>query len=176
MIKKILIITLVCCMMTFLMIAGSHEETFACCSRGVSPSGHFGSSPHNGVTLPPPIVPPGFPYRWETSDVVDSFKEKKLAVTEVSTVTKADSSLPAKVKEMSKFSFTLSGEQREGYIFSFEKKKNLLKSQKHYLELNERGELYTWSFVKDNILLVLAGSIPEEKARLYESVLYELEE
>ena len=90
MIKKILIITLVCCMMTFLMIAGGHEETFACCSRGVSPSGHFGSSPHNGVTLPPPMVPPGFPYRWETSDVVDSFKEKKLAVTEVSTVTIAD--------------------------------------------------------------------------------------
>jgi hypothetical protein len=101
MIKKIWMITLVCCMMTFIMIAGGHEETSACC-RGFSPSGSFGSSPHNGVTLPPPMVPPGFPFRWQTSDVVDSFKEKKLAIKEVNTVTKAESSLPAEAKEMNK--------------------------------------------------------------------------
>ncbi|RJO60159.1 hypothetical protein C4544_06075 [candidate division WS5 bacterium] len=54
---------------------------------------------------------------------------------------------------------------------SFELNDNLNKARKYYLELNKKGELYTWSFVKDNILVILPGDIAEAKAKQYKDAL-----
>ncbi len=66
------------------------------------------------------------------------------------------------------------GSDAEVVIHTFNLKNDLKDVQKYFLERNERGEFYTWSFVKDNVLLVLTGTIPEDVARQYENALYSL--
>jgi hypothetical protein len=169
---------------TALILCSYTEKAFACpCggSFGKPSSSALGSSATNGIsaihnfhTIRQPM-PPGFPYKWINKDLIEQFSEDGLEIEKAKPVAEVDyGKIPAKVKEITKFSIPSFGEDKVGYIFSFEKKKNLEKVKKHYLELNKKGELYTWSFVKDNVLLLLSGTISEDKARQYESVLYDL--
>ena len=121
--------------------------------------------------VPPPWFPHGFPNVWSPDDVIKVLNERGLAVSKTSETLQSHDNLPADAKEIVNFSETLSGKEWEGTILSFELKDNLNKVQKYYLDLNETGKLYTWSFQKGNILLVLPGSIAEEKARQYEKAL-----
>ncbi|MEW6599361.1 MAG: hypothetical protein AB1499_00165 [Nitrospirota bacterium] len=129
------------------------------------------------VTAPitvPPQVPPwhphGFPHVWTTEDVINALNERGVEVNNISfEVSGIHDNLPAKAKEIVKFSVSV--EDLEGTILSFEFNENLHKVRKYYLELNKKGELYTWSFLKDNILLVLPGTIEEEKAKKYKKAL-----
>ena len=72
-------------------------------------------------------------------------------------------------------SFDLSlGEGFHGRIETFREEAELKEKQALYLRLNTSGELHTWSFVRDNVLLILPGVIPEVTARNYERALYSL--
>jgi len=139
-------------------------------SPGTSPSWNYNPSP---VTLPPQVpswFSHGFPNVWSTDEVIKTLNENGLEVHKTSVETEPGN-LPAIAKEIVKFSVSLPGEEWEGTILSFELKDNLNKVRNYYLGLNGRGELYTWSFVKGNILLVLPGNIAEEKAKQYKNAL-----
>jgi hypothetical protein len=157
-----------------LIIIGFCEEVFAP-MRGSYPRIRPLKPP---IILPPirPVVPlPQFFNNWSITDVVNSFQGNGLEIGDIRQVTDVDQSfLPARVKEGIKFSIPSVGEEVAGCILSFNDKYNLEKVRKHYLGLNEKGEFYTWTFVKDNILLVLDGRLPESMAREYERALYDL--
>ena len=78
-------------------------------------------------------------------------------------------------KEAVSFDLSSLGKDAGGSINTFKYREDLKDLQKHFLALNEKGELHTWSFVKDNVLLILTGNVPEEIARLYETALAGLE-
>ena len=158
---------------TSFILCGYAEKVFA--RNGSNGGSSAPTVRHIQPNVHPPPMPPGFPYKWGGKDLIKRFTEDGLEIEKAKPVAEVDyGKLPAKVKEITKFSIPSFGEDKVGYIFCFERRKNLGKVKNHYLELNKKGELYTWSFVKDNVLLLLSGAIPEEKARQYESALYNL--
>jgi hypothetical protein len=163
----------ICLVITFILTFGFIGKSFAY-QKFRSP----GSFRH---ITPPMIMPPPRPnifinYKWSPGDIVKAFNENGLEVEKTEPVNKSDySSLPAKAKEAIKFTVPLIGEEGIGCILSFEVKSNMEEIRKHYLDKNKKEELYSWTFVKDNILIVLNGVISEEKARMFERVLNQLD-
>lgn len=178
--------------MTALSLAGGIEEASAgghWTTRTVSTGGARGGgtvryvsvyvrtpSSYIPVTLTHHIAPPGFPYEWFAKDAAESFIKNNLEIDIAST--SKDENMPdaANIKECMKIFVASDGRKHEACILTFEKKEDLEAQQGHYLALNEKGELYNWSFVKDNMLVVLDGSVSEEDARLYEDSLCSLKE
>jgi len=164
---------------TALIAGGFVEKAFAPPGRHGLDTSSISFQGWGYPTAPPivhqPMMPPGFPHKWVTRDVVKSFNENGLEVENVKPVKETENlSLPANTEEAIEFSIPSSGEDVAGCILCFEDKDDMEKVTEHYRELNKEGELYNWSFVKDNILLILKGSLPEEVAREYEKVLYEM--
>ncbi len=168
--KKIILL-MIGVILSILVMSGFFNKAFAH-PRPSSCCGSITRAHLTPVMIMPPPMPPGFPYKWVGDDIITRFNESKLEVEQTELVSEVDYiNLPTNAMEVIKFSIPSFGEDVEGYILSFEKKNDLEKVKKQYLKLNEMGKLYTWSFIKDNIILVMAGIIPEEKARLYENVL-----
>ncbi len=176
------LISAMCVTIILLAAGGVFEKTYAC-RKGCSPSSRSIPANNNGYQMTRnyqqraivPPQPPGFPYSWFNKDVVKSLNDKDVKIEQTAEVQANDyTPLPAKAKETTKFSIPELRGNTDGFIYSFKKKRNLEKIQKHYLKLNKKGKLHTWSFTKDNILLVLRGDLPREKALLFESALNEL--
>lgn len=163
-----------CLLITLFLTIGVIEKAFALGFKGCGSCGAW-----RQITIPI-IMPPPRPsifikYTWSPKDIVKVLNESGLGIEKIDAVNKIDySSLPAKAKEAIKFTSPSVGEQGIGCILSFELKSNMEKIKKHYLEKNEKEELYSWTFAKDNVLVVLNGMIPEEKARMFESALNKL--
>ena len=64
----------------------------------------------------------------------------------------------------------------KGCILEIDKKRNFETVQNYYLNLNENNELHTWSLVKDNILVVIEGTMPEKEIQEYRAVLADMEQ
>lgn len=127
--------------------------------------------------MPSPIPPSFTHYKWTPEDVVNTMLTNGIEINKTGLVTEADySSLPAKAKEAVRFVSPSIGENAIGCILTFERRDDMEKIINHYRELNNKAELYSWTFVKDNALVVLNGLVGEEKARQYESALKRLEE
>lgn len=158
-----------------LLSGGIAGQVFACgCGGGSSasssPSGHSVSP---AVFFYPP--PPGFTEKWFVKDVVGSIDEKGIKLQDVTDTTDVDyRTLPGRASQGVKFSFSSLMKEIKGCILSFEDKDTLEKVQNYFLDLNEKGHYYSWSFVKDNIILILGGTLPEGQARAFESALYDL--
>jgi hypothetical protein len=88
-----------------------------------------------------PMVPPGFPYKWISAEVVESFEDNQLAVKVTETVTEHDyKNMPAKAEEGIKFSFPMLDESKKGCILSFDKKNDMYKLKKYFLDRNNEGD------------------------------------
>lgn len=168
--KKISIISIP---IIFLLIVGWSEKVYAVIG-GISRGSPGGATVHV-PTVPHPPVPRQFFNRWSITEVINSFQGNGLEIANIKPVTDEDySSLPAKPEQGIKFSILSLGEDVASCILSFEIKGDIEKVKNHYLGLNKRSELHSWSFVKDNILLILDGKLPEGMARDYEKALYDL--
>lgn len=163
--------------MTALLILGFIDKAYApplggCCANATN---------YQSRVPPPPIVPQPGPsifikYKWSPEDILNAFNERGLGVEKTGPVTRSDyKKLPAKAKEAIKFSVSSIGKEGIGCILSFEMGSSMEKIMNHYLKKNKNEELYSWTFAKDNVLVVLNGRIPEEKARMFESVLNQLD-
>ncbi len=159
---------------TLMFILGYGQKVLACgCPVSVPPS----YSTYHTIPLPVMVPPiPEFEHMWKAKDVVDSFEKNGLEVQKHISVPEEGNHETAikKADEAVGFGLTSFGPDAEVFIHTFNLKNDLKEVQKYFLERNERGEFYTWSFVKDNVLLVLTGTVPENIARQYENVLYEL--
>ena len=129
---------------------------------------------------PPIIMPHVGPsrflyYRWSPTDIIEELNNKGLNIVKTGPVTNEDyTSLPARANEDVRFSIPSIGEDANGCVLSFDIKDDMNKVVNHYRELNMKEELHSWTFVKDNVLIVLAGKIPEEKAKLIERTLNDM--
>jgi hypothetical protein len=165
-----------CLIIISLILSSSVNQVLSCCGG----SHHGSSTSSSGHVVPPPPFfhppPPGFVQKWFIRDAVDSINKKGLLIDTVSETTEVDyRTLPAEAKEGIKFSLPPFMKDIKGCILSFENKEDLKKVQKHFLELNEKGYYHSWSFAKDNILMILGGSLSESQAKQFESALYDLE-
>ena len=129
---------------------------------------------HNHVIRISPR-PPGWPQMWFAKDVIKTLNENGLIVEKTRKEKSIElSSLPAKTHEAIKFSVSLKTKTLKACVLEFDNKKDFDKVLNHYLALNNNGELYTWSLIKDNILLVIDGSMPDQEMRKYEAILAEI--
>ena len=165
-------ISIVIIFLTIFITISFITDVFACpCSRG---SGRSTAIPTR-ISLPQPIIPPGFPHKWDNQNVLESIKENELEIEDITEIKESEIIfISDKSTRIMRFYIPSFGNGMTGYVFSFENMATLETSKKHFLKLNKNGELHNWSFVKDNILLVLSGTIPEDKARQYEAALYDL--
>ncbi len=147
----------------------------ACAHRFRGPAGP-GATVHINHVIRVAPRPPGWPQMWLAADVIKTFTGNGLTVEK----TKKDadielSGLSAKTKEAIRFSVSLNSRQLQGCVLEFHEKNEFDKVKKHYLALNNNGKLHTWSLSRDNILLVIDGSMPDMVIRKYATVLAEME-
>jgi hypothetical protein len=162
--QRKLTLTIIGLAITVLILQGFVDT--ASCGRRYNPA------PNTIPPQVPPWFPHGFHHEWTTQDVIKAFTKSGLGVEKTSLESETGHcKLPAAVKELRKFSIPSLEEPLAGYILSFELKDNLRKNKEYYLDLNNKGELYTWSFEYGNILLVIPGRVDEEIARQYEGAL-----
>ena len=160
----------------FLVIATVYVKDISAMPPPAPPSA---SSP---MQIQPNVMPSPIPssftrYKWTPEDVVNMMLANGIEIRKTGPVTEADySSLPAKTKEAVRFASPSIGENAIGCILTFERRDDMEKIIDHYRELNNNAALYSWTFVKDNAIVVLNGLVGEEKARHYESALERLGE
>jgi hypothetical protein len=170
--KRIVIIVL---LFALFSIAVYSQNAFACGCGGYSNVSPVSS--HHSPPLPPMVPPmPEFERTWSANDLIKSLEGKGLKKQEHSSVLEGryNDALINTAEEAVGFDLVSFGKEAGVSIHTFRSKKDLRKVQRYFLDLNEKGDLYTWSFVKDNIVLVLSGTIPEDIARQYERTLYSL--
>ena len=119
--------------------------------------------------------PPGWPQMWLARDIIKSLHENEL-IAESSINSKAHEQFdfPAMTNEVIKFSVSLNENVLSGCVLEFDKKENFEKVREHYLALNENKVFHTWSLVKDNILVIIDGAMPEQTVKEYELTLRDM--
>lgn len=130
------------------------------------------------VHPPPPQIFPGPPrqflekayfYKWECKDVITAFKDSGLEVVDVTGRITIGS--PA-AEESIIFLMPSYGEEIGGVVSSYDSDSNLLDSLNYYSSMNKNPQFPAWRiFRKDNILLLISGMVPEEKALEYDKAL-----
>ena len=128
----------------------------------------------------PPVIQPipqptrQFPgkssfYKWESKDVVSALKENGLEIEDV----KYGLTIGAEgAKESTVFLMPSYGKDIGGTVSSYDSEDSLKESATYYSIMNQNPKSPAWwIFRKDNILLLISGKVPEEKAREYEKVL-----
>jgi len=170
--KRIVIMVL---LFTLFSIAVYSQNAFA-----YGCGGHSNVSPvssHHSPPLPAMVPPmPEFEHTWSANDLIESLEAKGLKEEKGRSILEErdHDALINTVEEAVGFYLSSFGKDAGVFIHIFRSREDPRKVQKHFLDLNEKGDLYTWSFVKDNIVLVLTGTIPEDIARRYERILYSL--
>ena len=130
----------------------------------------IGRTYHHVLRVPP--RPPGWPQMWLAADVIKSFNKNGFIVEKTKKEKGIElSGLPAKTIEAIRFSVSFNARKLKGCVLEFDEKKDFDKVKNHYLALNNSGKLHTWSLIKDNILLVIDGLMPDQEIRKYETVL-----
>ncbi|MBI4826774.1 MAG: hypothetical protein HY807_10215 [Nitrospirae bacterium] len=113
--------------------------------------------------------------QWLANQLAERFIKSGLQFNRVAKVKEADY-IPdtLKFKECLKFQMATMDRLLGGCVITFDSVEDLNKLKEHYLALNEKGEFHTWSFSKDNVLVILSGELSEEQARSYEASLYSI--
>ena len=105
--------------------------------------------------------------------VVQAFKDTGLECEDVYDMTKDDYGLaPMVAKEGKRFLIPSLGEDNGGRIFTFNNTEDLEKTKAYYDDLGkESAAFFSWTFVKDKVLVQINGDLPEDKAKKYEAAL-----
>lgn len=125
--------------------------------------------------MPPPPGPPEHVirnmnfYKWKSRDVIAAFKARGLEVAEVEgglvigAVAATESAI---------FLIPSYGEGTGGVVSGYESEDKLKEALRYYKALNVDPSSPAWRiYRRDNILLLISGRAPEEKAKEYERVM-----
>lgn len=114
---------------------------------------------------------------WQTSNVLDVFRDAGLEVESPRPMTKDDYGLaPYIATEGTHFLIPSLCEDCGGRIFSFEDQDDLATMREYYVSLGESSAMFfSWTFTRDNILVQINGDLPEEQAKQYEAALQAME-
>ena len=124
-------------------------------------------------SLTPTITPTPKFQKWNTSQVVNKFHDSGLEVESSKPMTKADYGFaPMSAIEAIRFLIPSLCSDCGGRIFSFASEEDLNITRYYYEALGKSSAaLYSWVFVKDNILVQINGDLPEGKAKAYKQSL-----
>lgn len=113
---------------------------------------------------------------WDTQQVVVAFLAAGLEVSNPRPMTFDDYGLvPMLAAQGTRFLIPSVRPDSGGRIMSFANEEDLTIVRDYYLQMATFGAvLFSWVFVKDNILVQINGALPEETARQYEAVLVNL--
>ena len=112
-------------------------------------------------------------YKWESKNIVGLFQNNGLEVNDIKPGFTLGAPLP---REATIFLIPSFGENIGGYVSSYNIGDNLKNAKNYYHKMNKDTEFPAWwIFEKDNILVLISGKVPEEKARQYEKVLNEID-
>ena len=79
---------------------------------------------------------------------------------------------PKTAVEGTRFLIPSLGPNSGGRILSFANADDLAKARDYYVEAGKASAmLFSWVFVKDNIVVQINGTLPEEQAKKYEAAL-----
>lgn len=134
----------------------------------------------NRFTPPPNVLPPPRPpqnladasfSKWFSNDIVSQFIENQLEVADMKPGYVMG---PVAPRESTIFLIPSYGENIGGYVSSYNSEDNLKEMKKHYQRMNNDPQSPAWwIYERENILVLISGKIPEEKARQYEKILSE---
>ena len=114
--------------------------------------------------------------RWTPGQAVEAFKAAGLEAENVRPMTKVDYGLaPMVAEEGVRFFIPSLCADCGGRLLRFDNQAGLEKTRDFYVKMGgESALLFSWTFVKDNVLVQINGDLPEEQARQYAKALSEL--
>lgn len=108
-------------------------------------------------------------YKWSSREVINAFKDTGLEVVNITNGLTMGS--PA-AKESMIFLIPSSGENIGGLVSSYRTQKALEEDRKYYTGMNKASGPPAWRILRRyNILLLISGKVPEEKAISYRKAL-----
>lgn len=130
------------------------------------------STPEPPTSTPEPSPTVSF-QKWTSTDVVEAFKSASLEAENTRPMTKDDyGAAPMRAIEGTRFIVPSICPDCGGRIMSFSNQEDLDLTKAYYEELGKNSAiLFSWVFVKDNILVQINGNLSEEKAKQYELAL-----
>ena len=110
---------------------------------------------------------------WDTQQVVDTFRLAGLEVSNPRPMTSDDYGLvPMLATQGTRFFIPTVCPDCGGRIMSFANQEDLVIVRDYYAQMTRFGAvLFSWVFVRNNILVQINGELPEESARVYEAAL-----
>ena len=127
------------------------------------------------TNTPEPTATPAF-VRWNSEQVVQAFKDAGLEAESTRPMTKDDYGMaPYVATEGTRFLIPSLCSDCGARIMSFDSEEDLNLTREFYVRLGEQSAMFfSWTFVKDNILVQINGDLPEDQARQYEAALNNL--
>lgn len=121
------------------------------------------------------ITPQPF-IKWTTQQVEDAFLAAGLEVSNPRPMTTDDYGLvPMLAVEGTRFFIPSICADCGGRIMSFANQEDLTIVQNYYAQMGRFGAvLFSWVYIKDNILVQINGELPEENALMYQAALENL--
>jgi len=111
--------------------------------------------------------------KWSKDDAVTVFKDAGLEVDSVTEMTKDDYGMaPMKAEKGVRFLIPSLGDDKGGRILVYDNEDDLKEIKAYYDDLGKGSAiLFSWTAVKDNILIQINGDLPEEKYKKYKKAL-----
>ena len=133
------------------------------------------STPEPPTSTPEPSPTLSF-QKWTSTEVAEAFQSASLEAENTRPMTKDDyGAAPMRAIEGTRFIVPSICPDCGGRIMSFSNQEDLEITKAYYEEIGKNSAiLFSWVFVKDNILVQINGSLAEEKAKQYESALLTL--
>ena len=128
-------------------------------------------------TAIPPTIAPTSPaetfQKFNSANVISAFKSAGLEAEQTSVMTPKDYGLaPLVAVEGTHFIVPSLCSDCGGRVLSFANQDDLSKTKAYYDNLSKQSAaFFSWVFVKDNILVQINGTLPEAKAKQYQSAL-----
>lgn len=130
------------------------------------------------TSTPVPATATPRPFRvWTNAQVIEAFRAAGLEIGEVSPMTEADYGLnPSRAEAAARFTIPSLCPDCGGRVFDYADAAQLEIGRGYFVTLGENNKLYfSWTFVRDNILVQINGTLPESRAREYEKALNEMD-
>jgi hypothetical protein len=104
-------------------------------------------------------------------EVIQAFRDEGLEVGEVQSISRSEdrSLIPKTYEEQVSFTIPSSGERVKGRVFTFPSRETLDPVREYYEEFGSMFSSYV--YVEGNVLVQIAGDVPEDQAERYGEVL-----
>ena len=115
--------------------------------------------------------------RWTSEEVFDAFLQADVELGSTYEMTPEDFGMtPMVSKQAHRILIPSLGEEPGGRLFIFDNQQDLDLTKSYYDDLGTSSALlFSWTIVRDNVLLQINGNMPEEQMLIYEQALYEME-